>query len=111
MASRILVEQKRAADGKVHDQQLELMRVQAEIGEAALKAHREEQVVEKRKDKAVASIPTLKSEEDFEEFLLMVEKRLEAGGVGQNDWVSIVACKLSGKLASVWQDVSATEER
>ena len=111
VASRILVEQKRAADGKVHDQQLELMRVQAEIGEAALKAHREEQVVEKRKDKAVASIPTLKSEEDFEEFLLMVEKRLEAGGVGQNDWVSIVACKLSGKLASVWQDVSATEER
>ena len=42
MATQILAEQKRAADKIVHDQQLELMKVQAEIGDAALKAHREE---------------------------------------------------------------------
>ena len=103
-----LAEQQEVAAKRAYEQQMELMRVQAELGESAVKAHREEQAVERRKDKAISSISTLREEEDIEEYLLTVEKRLGAGGIREEDWVAIVACKLSGKLGSVWQDVSAT---
>ena len=95
---------------RAYEQQMELMRVQAELGETAVKTHREEQVVERKKDKAVSSISMLREEDDIEEYLLTVEKRLEVGGVKEEDWVAIVACKLSGKIGSIWQDVSATVE-
>ena len=105
-----LAEQQEVAAKRAYEQQMELMKVQAELGENAVKAHREEQAVERRKDKAISSISTLREEDDIEEYLLTVEKRLGVGGVREEDWVAIVACKLDGKLGSIWQDVSATVE-
>ena len=110
LASIRLAEQQEAMAKRAYEQQMELMRVQAELGETAVKTHREEQVVERKKDKAVSSISMLREEDDIEEYLLTVEKRLEVGGVKEEDWVAIVACKLSGKIGSIWQDVSATVE-
>ena len=103
LASEKLVEQQEAAARRAYEQQVELMKIQAELGEKAVKVHREEQVAERRRDKAIASIPTFREGEDIEEYLLTVEKRIK-----EEDWVAIVAFKLSGRLGSVWQDVSAT---
>ena len=110
LASIRLAEQQEAMAKRAYEQQMELMRVQAELGETAVKTHREKQVVERKKDKAISSISMLREEDDIEEYLLTVEKRLEVGGVKEEDWVAIVACKLSGKIGSIWQDVSATVE-
>ena len=67
LASIRLAEQQEAMAKRAYEQQMELMRVQAELGETAVKTHREEQVVERKKDKAVSSISMLREEDDIEE--------------------------------------------
>ena len=110
VASIKLAEQQEAASRRAYEQQVELMRMQAELGENAAKVHREEQAAERRRDKAISSIPNFKEGDDVEEFLLTAEKRLGVGGIKEDEWVAVLAFKLSGKLGSVWQDISATVE-
>ena len=95
---------------RMFDQQVALLRIQAELGEKAARVHREEQAVVRRRDRAIASVPNYKEGEDVEEFLLTAEKRLGVGGIREDDWVVILASKLSGKLGTVWQDICATVE-
>ena len=93
---------------KQYEQQVALMRMQAEIGEKAANAHREEQTASRKRERAVASIPSFKESEDVEEFLLTAERRLTAGEIPEKDWLTTLASKLSGKTGSMWQDLCAT---
>ena len=95
---------------RMFDQQVALLRIQAELGEKAARVNREKQAVVRKRDRAIASVPNYKEGEDVEEFLLTAEKRLGVGGIREDDWVVILASKLSGKLGTVWQDICATVE-
>ena len=57
------------------------MRIQAELGEKAAQSHRDEQTNDRKRDRAVASIPNFREGEDVVEFLLTAERRLRAGGI------------------------------
>ena len=81
------------------------MRVQAELGEEAARLHREELNFNKKRDRAIASIPNLREGEDVEDFILTAERRLRAGGVKEEEWITIISSKLSGKMGSAWQDI------
>ena len=91
-----------------YDQQMALMKIQAEIGEKASLAHREGQSADRRRDRALYSISVMKEGEDLEEFLLTAERRLRAAEIKREEWVSIIDSKLNGKLASAWQDITVT---
>ena len=107
-ASEKLLEQQEAIAAKQYEQQVALMRMQAEIGERAATAYREEQAVSRKRDRAVASIPSYREGEDVEEFLLTAERRLSAGEIPEKDWLTTLTSKLSGKTGSMWQDLRAT---
>ena len=104
------LEQQEAMAAKQYEQQVALMRMQAEIGEKAASAHREEQSVSRKRDRAVASIPNFREGDDVEEFLLTAERRLNAGEIPVKDWLTTIASKLSGKMGSVWQDLCVVVE-
>ena len=70
-----------AAETRQFEQQVALLRIQAEMGEKAGQAHRELQSSDRRRDRALFSIPVLKEGEDVEEFLMTAEKRLSAAEV------------------------------
>ena len=110
IASEKLFEQQEAMAAKQYEQQVALMKMQAEIGEKAASAHREEQSVSRRRDRAVTSIPNFREGEDVEEFLLTAERRLNAGEIPVKDWLTTIASKLSGKMGSVWQDLCVVVE-
>ena len=90
-----------------YDQQVALLKLQQEMGERATVAHREYQSVSQKRDRALYTIPALKEGEDVEEWLSTAERRLKAADVREEDWVAVVDAKLSGKVASVWQDLLA----
>ena len=50
----------------------------------------------------------MKENEDLEEFLLTAERRLRAAEINQGEWVAIIDSKLSGKMATAWQDITVT---
>lgn len=110
IASEKLLEQQETMAAKQYEQQVALMRMQAEIGEKAAHAHREEQSVSRKRDRAVASIPNFREGDDVEEFLLTAERRLKAGDIPEKDWLTTIASKLSGKMGSVWQDLCVVVE-
>ena len=87
------------------------MRMQADIGERAARSHRDEQSVDRKRDRAIASIPNFRDGDDVEEFLLTAERRLRAGEIKEGEWVTILASKLCGKMGSVWQDICVTVEK
>ena len=68
-------------NAKYLEQQIALMRVQAEIGQEAARLHREEMSASKMRDRAVASIPNFKEGEDVQDFMITAERKLTAGGV------------------------------
>ena len=93
------------AEKRQHEQQVELLRLQEKMGETATRVHREGQQLDRKRDRALYSIPALKEGDDVEEFLSNAEKKLTAAGVKKEDWVSIIELKLNGTIASAWQDV------
>ena len=93
-----------------YDQQVALLKIQQEMGERATQAHREFQTTDRRRDRALYSIPVLKEGEDIEEFLSTAERRLSVAEVRKGDWISIIDSKLSGKTASAWQDILVTTD-
>ena len=66
--------------------------------------------VSKRRDKAVAGIPNFKEGEDVQDFMITAERKLTAGGVRRDEWIMIVASKLSEKLGSTWQDICSVTD-
>ena len=107
-ATRLQIEQQKALETRQYEQQVALLKIQAEIGEKASRAHREVQSSERKRDRALFSIPVLKEGEDLEEFLLTAERRLRAAEIKQEEWVPIIDSRLSGKMASAWQDITIT---
>ena len=59
-AARKQLEQQEALEARQYEQQVALMKIQAEIGEKASRLHREEQSSDRKRDRALASIPTLR---------------------------------------------------
>ena len=107
-ATKGQVEQQAALETRQYEQQMALLKIQAEIGEKASLAHREGQSADRKRDRALYSISVMKEGADLEEFLLTAERRLRAAGIKQEEWLSIIDSKLSGKLASAWQDITVT---
>ena len=97
----------RELEKRQYEQQVSLLKLQQEMGEKASVAHREYQSVSQKRDRALYTIPILKEGEDVEEFLSTAERRLSAADVKKEDWVAVIDAKLSGKTASVWQDILA----
>ena len=110
IASEKLREQQEAANARAYEQQVALIKMQAEIGERAADAHRSEQVVNRKRDRAVSGIPNYKDSEDVEDFLLTSERKLRAGDVPEGEWLSILAPKMGGKIGSTWQDLCVSME-
>ena len=105
-ASEQLKEQQLEFAASQFEQQKALLEVQARLGEKAAQAHREEQSILRKRDKAIASVPSFRDGEDVEEFLMTAERRLKAGGIPEEEWLTIVGSKLGGRMGSVWQDMS-----
>ena len=104
------VELQKEIEQRQYDQQVALLKIQQEMGEKATQAHREFQTTDRRRDRALYSIPVLKEGEDIEEFLSTAERRLSVVEVRKGDWISIIDSKLSGKTASAWQDILVTTD-
>ena len=109
-ARKQVAELQAAADARQFEQQVQLLKVQAEMGDKASKAHREAAATDRRRDRALFNIASCKEEDDLEEFMMVMERRLEVAGIAREEWVTIVESKLSGKIAIAWQDVVATTD-
>ena len=107
-ANRRLLEQQAAIEQRQYDQQTALIKLQAEIGEKATMAYREGQSSDRKRDRALFSVPVLREGDDVEEFLVTAEGRLKVAEVGMEEWIPIINSRLSGKLAVAWQDVTLT---
>ena len=105
LASERLREQQEADSKKAYDQQVELIRMQASIGERAAETHRQEALATRKRDRAVSGIANLKDNEDIEDFLLTSERKLRVGDVPEGEWQAIIAAKLSGKVGTIWQEL------
>ena len=90
---------------KAFDQQKELMELQAELGKKAAETQREESQRVRQKDRAVASVTAWQKGEDMEDFLLSSERKLRAGGIPEEEWLGVVASKLSGEVGAKWQEL------
>ena len=102
------LEQQAALEARQYEQQVALLKIQAEIGERASRAHSELQSSDRKRDRALYSIPVLREGDDLEEFLVTVERRLGAADVRREEWIPIIDSRLSGKFASAWQDITIT---
>ena len=88
-------------------QQLQLIKLQKEMGETAGKVHRELVAKDRKQERALSSVACCTEEEDLEDYFMMVERRLEAAKVAKEEWVDIFDSKLRGRLAISWQDAVA----
>ena len=109
-ARKQVAELQAAAEARQFEQQVQLIKIQAEMGDKASKAHREAAATDRRRDRALFNITSCKDEDDLEEFMMVMERRLEVAGIDKEEWVTIVESKLSGKVAIAWQDVVATTD-
>ena len=109
-ARKQVAELQAAADARQFEQQVQLLKIQAEMGDKASKAHREAAATDRRRDRALFNIASCKEEDDLEEFMMVMERRLEVADIAREEWVTIVESKLSGKVAIAWQDVVATTD-
>ena len=94
------------AERRQFNQQVELLKLQAEMGERASRTHRELQSSDRRRDRALFSIPVYKEGEDIENFLSTAERRLRAAEIPQGEWIPIMDTRLSGPKAAAWQDIT-----
>ena len=90
---------------RVFEHQQEMMRLQANLGEKADTARREEADKCRKRDKAVAGIQTYREAEDVEEYLISAEKKLMVSGIPEEEWGAVIAAKLSGRVGAAWGDL------
>ena len=95
------------AEDRQFQQQVQLLKLQREMGETAGKIHREAAAKDRKQDRALFNIACCGDEDDLEDYLMMLERRLETAGVSKEEWVDIVESKLRGRLAISWQDAVA----
>ena len=107
-AVRRMAELQAEVEQRQYDQQVALLRMQAEMGEKATQAQREIQSSDRKRDRALFSIPIYKEGEDVEGFLSIAERRLRAAEIPQGEWIPIMGTRLSGAKASTWQDIIVT---
>ena len=96
------------AEERQFQQQVQLLRLQREMGDTAGKDHREAASRERKQDRALSNIACCSDEDDLEDYLMMVERRLEAANVKKEEWVDVVESKFKGRLAISWQDAVAS---
>ena len=108
---RELAAQQVVAEQRQYDQQLALIRLQAELGKEASRVHRETQLQDRKRDRALFSVPAFKEGDDLEDFFVMIEGRMEAAEIGRDEWVPSISSKLTGRLASTWREITlATDD-
>ena len=110
LASEKLRGQQEAAELRAYEQQVILIKMQAEIGEKVAETHRQEGQRARKRDRAVAGIPNFREPEDVEDFLQTSERKLKAGEVPEAEWAAIIAAKLPGKVGATWQDLCGTTD-
>ena len=96
------------AEERQFQQQIQLLKLQREMGDTAGRDHREAASKERKQDRALSNIACCSDEDDLEDYLMMVERRLEAANVKKEEWVDIVESKFKGRLAISWQDAVAS---
>ena len=109
-ASEELRAQQEAAEKRAYEQQVTLIKMQAEIGEKVAETHRQEGQRARKRDRAVSGIPNFREPEDVEDFLQTSERKLNAGEVPEAEWAAIIAAKLPGKVGATWQDLCGTTD-
>ena len=92
------------AEDRQFQQQVQLIKLQKEMGETAGKVHRELAAKDRKQERALSSVACCTDEEDLEDYFMMVERRLEAASVVKEEWVDVFDSKLRGRLAISWQD-------
>ena len=90
---------------RVFEHQQEMMRLQANLGEKADAARREESDKCRKRDKALAAIQSYREVDDIEEYLISAEKKLLSGDIPEEEWGVAIAAKLSGKVGAAWEDL------
>ena len=95
---------------RLYDQQVELMRLQRELGEQATTAYREVQAEDKKRDRVLYNMPNFKDGEDLEEYFLMAERKMTAAKLPVGDWKAILEARFSGRIAIEWRDLMAEED-
>ena len=96
------------AEERQFQQQLQLLKLQREMGETSGKEHREAVAKDRRQERALFNVASCGDDDDLEDYMMMVERRLETAGVKKEEWVDIIESKLKGRLAISWQDAVAT---
>ena len=92
------------AEERQFQQQVQLLKLQKEMGEAAGKVHREAAAKDRKQDRALTNIACCSEEDDLEDYLMMLERRLESATVNKEEWADVIESKLKGRLAIGWQD-------
>ena len=108
MASDRMRAQQQEDAARAFEQHKLLVSLQAEIGVKADEARRAEAERGRKRDRAVTGISNYRDQDDIEDYLVTSERKLRAGGVPEEEWVSILASKLGGKVGSTWQDLCMT---
>ena len=98
------------ATRKAFEQQKKLMELQADLGREAAETQRAESQRVRQKDRAVASVTAWQRGEDMEDFLLSSERKLRAGGIPEEEWLGVVASKLSGEVGATWQELCLSSD-
>ena len=93
-------------DKAMREHQLLMLNQQQMADERLAGANRVTLGQERKRHDALLSVPMLKEGENLQEFFLIAERRLEQGGVEGDNWVSIIASKLTGRLSLVWLDTA-----
>ena len=92
------------AEDRQFQQQVQLLKLQREMGETAGKIHREAAAKDRKQDRALSNIACCSEEDDLEDYLMMLERRLETAKVNKEEWADVIESKLRGRLAIGWQD-------
>ena len=79
-----------AAEARQYEQQLNLLKIQQEMGEKATQAHREFQEQDKRRDRVLFGMPAFKEGEDLEEYFSTAERRMIAAKLPRGDWQAML---------------------
>ena len=104
-----LAEQQLEAARKAHEQQKVLMELQADLGRKAAEASRLESAKFRARDRVISGLPTYQKGEDVEAFFILVEGKLKVGEIPDEEWVGLMASKLTGEPGAKWQELSQGE--
>ena len=110
-----------AREKREWEYQEKLLQLQEDVGDRAREAHekrdkknresekatREE---DRKKDRAIQGLPSFKDEDDLEEYLALVDRKLRVAGIKEEEWISIVDGKLGSRLGRAWQDIVSTTD-